>query len=148
MGLFNSFNISASALSAQRLRMDIISQNIANVNTTRTEDGTPYRRKTVLFQEKKSTAPFSQFLSEESKRKYLTGSGVRVSGIVEDPTPFKEVYDPSHPDADENGIVRMPNVEIVTEMVNMISATRAYEANVTALNASKSLALKALEIGR
>ncbi|NLM74113.1 MAG: flagellar basal body rod protein FlgC [Clostridiaceae bacterium] len=148
MGLFNSFNISASALSAQRLRMDIISQNIANVNTTRTEDGTPYRRKVVLFQEKKEAAPFSQYLSEESRNRYLTGSGVRVSGIVEDPTPFKEVYDPSHPDADENGIVRMPNVEIVTEMVNMISATRAYEANVTALNASKSMAMKALEIGR
>ena len=115
MGLFNSFNISASALSAQRLRMDIISQNIANVNTTRTEDGTPYRRKVVLFQEKKEAAPFSQYLSEESRNRYLTGSGVRVSGIVEDPTPFKEVYDPSHPDADENGIVRMPNVEIVTE---------------------------------
>lgn len=148
MGLFNSFNISASALSAQRLRMDIISQNIANVNTTRTEDGTPYRRKVVLFQEKKEAAPFSQYLSEESRNRYLTGSGVRVSGIVEDTTPFKEVYDPSHPDADENGIVRMPNVEIVTEMVNMISATRAYEANVTALNASKSMAMKALEIGR
>ncbi|NLM75336.1 MAG: flagellar basal body rod protein FlgC [Clostridiaceae bacterium] len=146
MGLFNSFNISASALSAQRLRMDIISQNIANVNTTRTQDGTPYRRKTVLFQEKE--VPFSHYLSRESREKYLSGSGVRVAGIVEDTSPFKEVYDPSHPDADENGIVRMPNVEIITEMVNMISATRAYEANVTALNSSKSMALKALEIGR
>ena len=148
MGLFNSFNISASALSAQRLRMDVISQNIANVNTTRTADGTPYKRKTVVFQEKESDIPFSQYLSEQSRNRVLTGGGVRVSGIVEDQTPFKEVYDPSHPDADENGIVRMPNVEVVTEMVNMISATRAYEANVTALNASKSMASKALEIGR
>ena len=148
MGLFNSFNISASALTAQRLRMDVISQNIANVNTTRTEDGTPYRRKMVVFQEKEADIPFSQYLSEESRRRYLTGGGVRVTAIVEDQTPFKEVYDPSHPDADENGIVRMPNVDIVTEMVNMISATRAYEANVTALNASKSMAMKALEIGR
>lgn len=148
MGLFNSFNISASALTAQRLRMDIISQNIANVNTTRTEDGTPYRRKTVVFQEKEADVPFSQYLSEQSRGLIQAGGGVRVTGIVEDPTPFKEVYDPSHPDADENGIVRMPNVEVVTEMVNMISATRAYEANVTALNASKSMALKALEIGR
>lgn len=148
MGLFDSFNISASALSAQRLRMDIISQNIANANTTRTEEGTPYRRKMVLFQEKESNIPFSQYLSEESRTKYLVGSGVRVSGIVEDQSPFRQVYDPSHPDADENGIVSMPNVEIVTEMVNMISATRAYEANVTALNASKSMAMKALEIGR
>ncbi|HHW23177.1 MAG TPA: flagellar basal body rod protein FlgC [Clostridiaceae bacterium] len=148
MGLFNSFNISASALTAQRLRMDVISQNIANVNTTRTEDGTPYRRKMVVFQEKEADIPFSQYLSEESRRRYLTGGGVRVTAIVEDQTPFKEVYDPSHPDADENGIVRMPNVDIVTEMVNMISATRAYEANITALNASKSMASKALEIGR
>lgn len=148
MGLFNSFNISASALSAQRLRMDIIAQNIANVNTTRTEEGTPYRRKTVVFQEKESEVPFSQYLSESSRLQYSIGSGVRVTNIVEDPTPFKDVYDPSHPDADENGIVQMPNVEVVTEMVNMISASRAYEANVTALNASKSMATKALEIGR
>lgn len=148
MGLFNSFNISASALTAQRLRMDVIAQNIANVNTTRTEDGTPYRRKTVVFQEKEADISFAQYLSEQSRQRYLAGGGVRVTAIVEDPSPFREVYDPSHPDADENGIVRMPNVEIVTEMVNMISATRAYEANVTALNASKSMASKALEIGR
>jgi len=128
--------------------MDVISQNIANVNTTRTEDGTPYRRKTVVFQEKESEMSFSQYLSEQSRSRFLTGGGVRVTQITEDLTPFKEVYDPSHPDADENGIVRMPNVEIVTEMVNMISATRAYEANITALNASKSMAAKALEIGR
>lgn len=147
MGFFNSFNISSSALTAERLRMDIISQNIANANTTRTEDGTPYRRKTVVFQER-ADASFSQYLSEASKSRYAVGGGVRVSKVVEDQTPFKEVYDPGHPDADENGIVRMPNVEIVTEMVNMISATRAYEANVTALNASKSMAVKALEIGR
>ncbi|NLB78877.1 MAG: flagellar basal body rod protein FlgC [Clostridiaceae bacterium] len=148
MGLFDSFNVSAAALTAQRLRMDVISQNIANVNTTRTEDGTPYRRKTVVFQEKESDISFSQYLSEQSRSRFLTGGGVRVTEIAEDPTPFKEVYDPSHPDADENGIVRMPNVEIVSEMVNMISATRAYEANITALNASKSMASKALEIGR
>lgn len=148
MGLFNSFNISASALSAQRIRMDIISQNIANVNTTRTEGGTPYRRKTVVFQEKEADIPFSELLSQQSRDRFLTGGGVRVTGIVEDRTPFKNVYDPGHPDADENGIVSMPNVEIVTEMVNMISATRAYEANVTALNSSKSMAVKALEIGR
>lgn len=148
MGLFNSFNISASALTAQRLRMDVIAQNIANVNTTRTEDGTPYRRKTIVFQEKEADISFAQYLSEQSRQRYLAGGGVRVTAVVEDPSPFREVYDPSHPDADENGIVRMPNVEIVTEMVNMISATRAYEANVTALNASKSMASKALEIGR
>lgn len=147
MSVFNAFSISSSALTAQRLRMDIISQNIANVNTTRTEDGTPYRRKTIVFQERENTS-FSQYLSQASKKRYLTGGGVRVAAIVEDPSPFKEVYDPGNPDADENGIVQMPNVDIVTEMVNMISATRAYEANITAMNASKSMATKALEIGR
>lgn len=147
MGYFSSFDISASALTAQRLRMDIISQNIANVNTTRTADGDPYRRKTVVFQERESV-PFSQYLSEASKEKYLAGGGVRVTEVVEDQSPFKEVYDPGHPDADENGMVRLPNVEVVTEMVNMISASRAYEANITAMNASKSMAMKALEIGR
>jgi flagellar basal-body rod protein FlgC len=147
MGYFSAFNISSSALTAERLRMDTISQNIANANTTRTEDGTPYRRKTVVFQEREDTS-FSQYLSDASRQKYGTGGGVRVTAIVEDQSPFKEVYDPGHPDADENGIVRMPNVDIVTEMVNMISASRAYEANVTALNASKSMASKALEIGR
>lgn len=146
MSFFRSFNISASGLTAQRLRMDVIAQNIANVNTTRTEDGTPYRRKTVVFQER-GDVPFSQYLSKASKEQYTSGGGVKVSAIVDDPSPFKQVYDPSHPDADENGIVEMPNVDIVTEMVNMISATRAYEANVTALNASKSMASKALEIG-
>jgi flagellar basal-body rod protein FlgC len=147
MSFFNAFSISSSALTAQRLRMDIISQNIANVNTTRTEDGTPYRRKTLVFQEREGI-PFSQYLSSASKERYISGGGVRVSAIVEDPSPFREVYDPGHPDADENGIVQMPNVDVITEMVNMISATRAYEANVTAMNASKSMASKALEIGR
>ncbi|HPU45391.1 MAG: flagellar basal body rod protein FlgC [Clostridiaceae bacterium] len=151
MSFFRSFNISSSALTAQRLRMDVIAQNIANVNTTRTEDGTPYRRKTLVFQERES-APFSQYLSRASRERFLSGSGagggVRVTAIVEDPSPFREVYDPGHPDADENGIVQMPNVDIITEMVNMISATRAYEANVTALDASKAMASKALEIGR
>jgi flagellar basal-body rod protein FlgC len=147
MGFINALGVSSSALTAQRLRMDIISQNIANVDTTRTADGTPYRRKTVVFEERGS-APFSQYLSSASKDRYLVGGGVRVARIVEDPSPFKEVYDPGNPDADENGIVRKPNVDIVTEMVNMISATRAYEANVTAMNATKSMASKALEIGR
>ncbi len=148
MGLFNSFNISASALTAQRLRMDIISQNIANASTTRTEDGTPYRRKTLVFEERDMTSSFSSILGKELSGSSVSGGGVRVTEIVEDPTPFKEVYDPTHPDADENGIVQMPNVETITEMVNMLSATRAYEASVTALNASKSMATKALEIGR
>ena len=143
MGYFTSLDIGASDLSAQRLRMDVISQNIANSNTTRTEDGTPYRRRDVVFEERK----FSDYLTESSKEK-LTGSGVRVASIVEDQTPFKRVYDPGHPDADEEGYVEMPNVDVITEMINMISASRAYEANVTAINTTKSIAMKALEIGR
>lgn len=147
MGAFNALDIGASALTAQRLRMDIISQNIANVNTTRTEDGTPYRRRTVLFEEKSGQTPFSEYLSDASKAK-ISGGGVRVTKIVEDSSPLKEIYDPGHPDADENGVVKMPNVDIVTEMVNMISATRAYEANITMINSTKGMANKALEIGR
>lgn len=144
MGFFSALGTSASALTAQRLRMDTISENIANANTTRTEEGTPYRRKTVLFEEQNGNT-FSSLLSDASEK---ASGGVRVTAIVEDQTPFKSVYDPGHPDADENGIVQMPNVEVVTEMVNMISATRAYEANVTAINTTKSMASKALEIGK
>jgi len=146
MGFFNSLDIGASALTAQRLRMDIIAQNIANASTTRTSDGTPYRRKVTVFEERTLNAPFSDYLTESSKDMFI-GKGVRVARIVEDNSPFKRVYDPGHPDADEAGYVNMPNVDIITEMVNMISATRAYEANVTAINSSKSMALKALEIG-
>ncbi|NLO38834.1 MAG: flagellar basal body rod protein FlgC [Ruminiclostridium sp.] len=147
MGFFTALESSASALTAQRLRMDTISENIANVSTTRTEDGTPYRRKTVIFQAANGNTPFSSYLSKASRESFSNG-GVRVSAIVQDTTPFKSVYDPGHPDADENGMVQMPNVEVVTEMVNMISATRAYEANVTAINTTKSMAAKALEIGK
>lgn len=147
MGYLSALDIGASALTAQRLRMDTISQNIANVNTTRTENGTPYRRKVVMFEEKSSSTPFSEYLNQSSKDK-LAGSGVRVSRIVEDRAPFKKIYDPGNPDADATGYVDMPNVDVVTEMVNMISATRAYEANVTSINSTKSMAMKALEIGK
>ncbi len=147
MGFFSALDISASGLTAQRLRMDTITQNVANINTTRTENGTPYRRKTVIFEEKSVDKPFSEYLSESSNAG-LVGKGVRVARIVEDQSPFKRVYDPGHPDADEEGYVLMPNVDLVTEMVNMISATRAYEANVTVMNATKSMALKAMEIGK
>lgn len=147
MGYFNSIDIGASALTAQRLQMDLISQNIANASSTRTEDGTPYRRRVAIFEERSPKAPFSRFLSEKS-RQMLAGKGVRVARIVEDQSPFNRVYDPGHPDADADGYVLMPNVNVITEMVNMISANRAYEANVTSINTSKSLALKALEIGR
>lgn len=147
MGFFSSLDIGASGLTAQRLRMDTISQNIANINTTRTEKGTPYRRRAVIFEERNSNIPFSEYLTQSSKEKMI-GKGVRVSAIVEDASPFKRIYDPGHPDADENGYVLMPNIDLVTEMVNMISATRTYEANITSINTTKSMAMKALEIGR
>lgn len=147
MGYFGALDIGASALTAQRLRMDTISQNIANVDTTRTENGLPYRRKTVIFEEKAMDVPFSEYLSASSKER-VAGKGVRVARIVEDSSPFKTVYDPGNPDADADGYVLKPNVDIVTEMVNMISATRAYEANVTSINTAKGMAMKALEIGK
>jgi flagellar basal-body rod protein FlgC len=147
MSFFGALDISASALTAQRLRMDTISQNIANANTTRTEDGTPYRRRLVVFEETSQGIPFSEYLSASSRERFLA-KGVKVSRIAEDTSPFRRVYDPGHPDADEEGYVEMPNVDTVTEMVNMISATRAYEANVTVINTTKSLAMKAIELGR
>ncbi|WP_053957443.1 flagellar basal body rod protein FlgC [Inediibacterium massiliense] len=145
MGMFHSININASGLTAERLRMDVISKNIANANTTRTSSGTPYRRQVPVF--KQVNPSFSEVLSQV-KNGEPVGGGVEVIGIKEDKSPFKKVYNPGHPDADDEGYVQMPNVDIVTEMVNMISATRSYEANVTAMNATKSMAMKALEIGR
>ncbi|MBB5354890.1 MULTISPECIES: flagellar basal body rod protein FlgC [Anoxybacillus] len=145
--MFQSFNVSASALTAQRLRMDVISANMANVDTTRAKmvDGKwqPYRRKMVVMQPNESfSSVLSQAMNERS-----TG-GVKVTKIVEDQTPFKLVYDPSHPDADENGYVQLPNVDPLKEMVDLMSATRSYEANVTVLNATKGMLMKALEIGK
>ena len=146
MGLFQSFNISASGMTAQRFRFDTIAQNIANVNTTRTADGTPYRRKIVTFQEKDVT-PFTTYYSNSKSRE--VGNGVKVTSVTEDhETEFIMEYDPAHPDADENGYVSYPNVNTVTEMTNMISATRAYEANTTAFEASKSMARTGLSIGK
>ncbi|MDD6805406.1 MAG: flagellar basal body rod protein FlgC [Lachnospiraceae bacterium] len=145
MGLFTSFDTSASGLTAQRYRMDIISQNVANANTTRTADGTPYRRKVVVFEEKGGRTSFDSVLGRVKDN--YAGKGVRVSKVTEDQwTEMKKVYDPSHPDADENGYVMYPNVDIVTEMTNLIDASRAYEANATAFSASKSIATKGLNI--
>lgn len=146
MGLFQSFNINASGMTAERFRTDIISENIANVNSTSTEEGGPYRRKIVTFAEKPVT-PFDQYYSA-SKNKAV-GNGVKVSSVTRDySTDFTEEYDPSNPDADENGYVYYPNVNTVTEMTNLIDATRAYEANATAFNASKSMAEAGLQIGK
>ena len=146
MGLFQAFDISASGMTAERFRMDIIAQNIANVNTTRTEDGTPYRRKIVTFGEKTLT-PFSQYY--ETARARAVGNGVKVTSVSEDTErDFRLEYDPSHPDADENAYVYYPNVNTVTEMTNLIDTTRAYEANTTAFEATKSMAQAALNIGK
>jgi len=147
MGYFGALDISASGLTAQRLRMDTISQNIANVSTTHTADGGPYRRKVALFEERVAPALYGGYMRTQLKGDNA-GLGVRVARIFGDSAPFKKVYEPGHPDADADGYVSMPNVDVVTEMVNMISASRSYEANVTSLNTTKSMATKALEIGR
>ena len=148
---FSALETSASALTAERLRMDVISNNIANANTTRTPEGGPYRRQMVVLGSRPS---FSSALQEASGAAAAAdpsnqvGRGVRVVQIVQDQRPFKLKYDPTHPDADANGYVQLPNVETVTEMVDLISASRAYEANVTALNAFKQMVTTALQIGR
>ena len=133
-------------MTAQRFRMDVISENVANVNTTRAEDGDPYRRKIVTFGEKEVT-PFSKVL-RNTREAYL-GNGVKVTSVQEDyDTDYIMKYDPAHPDADENGYVMMPNVDPVKETIDGMSATRSYEANITAFNAIKLMAQKALEIGK
>ena len=151
MSIFNAMNTSSSALTAQRLRMDTVSANIANAETTRArinDDGEfePYRRKTVRFQEEGSS--FKDQLSRIRTGKNTGLNGVKVSSIEEDDAPFVTVYNPNHPDADAEGYVQMPNVDPLQEMVDLMSTTRSYEANVTALNATKGMLMKALEIGR
>ncbi len=145
MGMFTAFDTNATGMTAERFRMDIIAQNVANAETTRTEDGTPYRRKVVVFEEKNSQTPFHQVLAKERDR--YSGNGVKVTGVYEDEwTEGNMVYDPSHPDADENGYVTYPNVNIVTEMTNLIDASRAYQANATAFEASKNIATTGLSL--
>lgn len=147
MALFQAFNVSASGMTAERFRTDIIAENVANVNTTRTEDGTPYRRKIVTFAEKDDNA-FHNVLANTSRAVY-GGNGVKVTKVLEDEeTDYVMEYDPAHPDADENGYVSYPNVNIVTEMTNLIDASRGYEANVTAFNAVKSMAQSGLQVGK
>lgn len=147
MSLLGSMNTSATALTAQTLRMDIISENIANVNTTKTADGGAYKRKTVVFQEIGENRPFSSLFTEMYGAE-ANGEGVRVNKIVTDDADGSLVYDPSHPDADAEGYVEQSNVNVVQEMTDMISASRSYEANVTAMNATKSMITKTLEISK
>lgn len=147
MSMFGGIDASASGLTAERLRMDVISNNIANANTTRTAEGGAYRRRVVVFEPRSEAASsFAKTLSQEIAPK--AGEGVRVRGIVADDAPGRATYNPGHPDADQNGYVMMPNLNIVSEMVDMITASRAYEANVTAINGAKSMAMKVLDIGK
>ncbi|MCK1992483.1 flagellar basal body rod protein FlgC [Peribacillus muralis] len=152
MGIFQSINMTGSSLTSQRLRMDVISANMANAETTRGEYDTetkswkPYTRKSVVLQSKE--VGFSSFLNAASQETSGVGNGVKVTEIVKDKTPFKLDYNPDHPDANEAGYVEMPNVDPLREMVDLMSVTRSYEANVTVLNASKGMMMKALEIGK
>jgi flagellar basal-body rod protein FlgC len=151
MGLFSSIDISGSGLSAQRLRMDVISNNIANVNTTRTENGDAFRRSMVILRPKNDERVYkSPFLPDALKTP--AGNGVKVVEIKEDTAPLRLVYDPDNPDAiksgPKQGYVEYPNVNIVTEMVDMISASRAYEANISSIQNAKSMFAKAMEIGK
>jgi len=148
MSLFGGLEISASGLTAERLRMDVSAENLANAQTTRGTDGQPYRRKEVVLQE--AAGSFGASLSAAmGVGKGTEGGGVQVAGVVQDTTtPLKRVYDPGHPDADAQGYVSMPNVDTVTEMVDLISAQRAYEANVTAMQAAKQMFSRTLELLR
>ena len=145
MNFFDAFHISSSGLTAQRLRMNLISSNLANVNTTRTAKGGPYRRKEAVFAASPADKSFQSMLRSKLTDK---SSRVDVVGVVNDSRPPVLKFDPYHPDADEKGYVAMPNINIMEEMINMMSATRSYEANVNAINATKKMASKALEIGQ
>jgi flagellar basal-body rod protein FlgC len=135
MGMFDSLRIAASGMTAERLRMDVIAENLANASTTRGPDGQPYRRKEVVLAE--GSPSFDEVLR-----------GVKVAGVVEDPRPLRRVHDPGHPDADKDGFVTLPNVQPVTEMVDLITASRGYEADVQSMNTAKQMFLKALDILR
>lgn len=137
-GLFKVLDIAASGMTAERFRLNVISQNLANSDTTRTEEGGPYRRKAIVFEEalNKTTKGREEF------------SGVKISSIVDDPSPFRLVYDPDHPDANDEGYVEYPNVNVLREMIDMISAQRAYEMNAAVVNSAKSMYNSALGIGR
>ncbi len=144
MSFLDAFNVAASGLSAERLRINVISSNIANINTTRTPEGGPYKRKDVVFE----AEPLNQDSFENNLRESMDSEKVKVTEIVEDPRPPIMKYDPGHPDADANGYVKYPNINIMEEMVNLINASRSYEANVTTMKATKSMAMKALDILR
>jgi flagellar basal-body rod protein FlgC len=139
MGFYTSIEVSASGLSAERLAMDTIANNIANVNTTRTAEGGPFKRQLVVYAQKNAPASTAAGATEDPTDPAASSAGVQVVGIVNDQSPDRMVYDPGHPDADANGYVHMPNVDVVKEMVDMMAASRAYEANVTAIQESRQI---------
>lgn len=145
MNLMTAMDVSATGMVAERVRLNVISMNLANAKTTRTETGLPYERRTVIFRSSPMGRPF-QHVFEELLGEQIRG--VEVVRIEKKGGDFKRIYDPSHPDADNTGYVHYPNINLVEEMVNMLEASRSYEANVTAVKAAKGMALKALEIGR
>lgn len=146
MGLVNQFGVSRSALQAERLRMDVVANNIANMNSTRSENGGPYQRQAVVFRAEGDAPSFQSLLAQRSGG--TTVGGVQIDGVISDSRPPRRVYEPNNPDADAEGYVLYPDIDISSEMTDMISAQRSYQANVTALNAIKGMAQKALEIGR
>ena len=145
MDFESALKISGSGMSAQRTWMNVLSANLANVNTTKTASGKPYERRTVVYESSPTVDSFDQALNDSLGEEL---QGVRVADIVSDKRDFRQVYDPGHPDADAKGVVQMPNITAVEEMTNMVVATRSYEANLTALNNAKLMALKAIEIGK
>lgn len=145
MDLLTALEVSASGLSAERTHLNVISMNLANVKTTRTPEGGPYRRKTVLFETKPVDTPFAQVMASALDREV---EGVQVRAVVNDNRPLKRVYEPGHPDADENGYVYYPDINVVEEMANLMTTLRSYEANVSVITTVKTMYNKALEIGR
>jgi len=141
MNFLKTLGTSASGLYAQRKRMDIIASNLANIETTRTEEGGPYRRKMVVMSTKEMDQDFDKMFNSRVK-------GVQIEDVVEDQTPFKKVYNPSHPDANSDGYLYKPNVDLIVESTNMLMAKRAFEANIAAIKATRQMIIKALEIGR
>ena len=146
MGLFDAINTSGSGLSAERLRMDVTAENLANAQTTRGADGQPYRRKEVVLQQQGSAFQTALASASGGPSANAAGRGVEVAAIVEDELPNRMIYDPGHPDANGEGYVSMPNVDPVTEMVDLIAASRAYEANVTAMQTAKTMFTKTLDL--
>jgi len=143
MSLLSALDISASGLTSERLRMEIIAENVANIDTTKTGSSGPYRRKMVVFQE-----VLNDELYKNKNKEYFPGRGVKVTKVIQDNASPLMVYDPQHPDANEEGFVAKPNINVANEMVDLITASRSYSANVTVLNTTKAIALKALTIGR